>query len=465
MADFAEGLRGGLAGLGTLAHNPAPQVHKQRRQSKPFGRPVQTTADKKTATRRNNMRKSMIAAAVTLSVLAGSAFAEETLKIGYIDPLSGGGASIGEVGLKTFQFLADEANAKGGILGKKVEIVPFDNKTNPQESLIQAQKAIDAGVRYITQGNGSSVAGALSDFVTKYNDRNPGKEVLYFNYAAVDPVLTNAKCSFWHFRWDANSDIKMEALTNYMKKVPSIKKVYLINQDYSFGESVRSTAKAMLAAKRPDIKIVGDELHPLLKITDFAPYIAKIKASGADTVVTGNWGQDFALLLKAAADAGLKVNWYTYYAGGTGGPTAIKQANLNHQVFQVSEGVPNLDHPSSQEFEKAFRAKYDFSLFYPRAVNQMRMLAAAADKAKSLDPVKVASALEGMEFEVFDGGKGFMRKDDHQFFQPIYIASFGDRTEKEPFDEEKTGWGWRAVDRIDTADTVLPTTCKMERPN
>jgi branched-chain amino acid transport system substrate-binding protein len=465
MADFAEGLRGGLAGLGTLAHNPAPQVHKQRRQSKPFGRPVQTTADKKTATRRNNMRKSMIAAAVTLSVLAGSAFAEETLKIGYIDPLSGGGASIGEVGLKTFQFLADEANAKGGILGKKVEIVPFDNKTNPQESLIQAQKAIDAGVRYITQGNGSSVAGALSDFVTKYNDRNPGKEVLYFNYAAVDPVLTNAKCSFWHFRWDANSDIKMEALTNYMKKVPSIKKVYLINQDYSFGESVRSTAKAMLAAKRPDIKIVGDELHPLLKITDFAPYIAKIKASGADTVVTGNWGQDFALLLKAAADAGLKVNWYTYYAGGTGGPTAIKQANLNHQVFQVSEGVPNLDHPSSQEFEKAFRAKYDFSLFYPRAVNQMRMLGAAADKAKSLDPVKVASALEGMEFEVFDGGKGFMRKDDHQFFQPIYIASFGDRTEKEPFDEEKTGWGWRAVDRIDTADTVLPTTCKMERPN
>ena len=167
----------------------------------------------------------------------------------------------------------------------------------------------------------------------------------------------------------------MEALTNYMKTAPAIKNVYLINQDYSFGESVRSAAKSMLAAKRPDIKIVGDELHPLFKITDFAPYIAKIKASGADTVVTGNWGQDFALLLKAAADTGLKVNWYTYYAGGTGGPTAIKQANLNHQVFQVGEGIPNLDHASSQEFEKAIRAKYDFSVFYPRAVNEMRMLA------------------------------------------------------------------------------------------
>jgi branched-chain amino acid transport system substrate-binding protein len=416
---------------------------------------------------KKTLAKTLGMTAIALSVLGASAMsatAEDTLKIGYIDPLSGGGASVGEVGLKTFQFLADEVNAKGGIQGQKVEIVPLDNKTNPQESLIQAQKAIDGGIRFLTQGNGSAVGAALSDFVTKYNERNPGKEVLYFNYAAVDPVLTNEKCSFWHFRWDANSDIKMEALTNYMKTVPSIKNVYLINQDYSFGQSVRTTAKAMLAAKRPDIKIVGDELHPLLKITDFSPYIAKIKASGADTVITGNWGQDFALLLKAAADAGLKVSWYTYYAGGTGGPTAIKQANLNHQVFQVGEGIPNLDNPTSQAFEKAIRAKYDFSLFYPRAVNEMRMLAAAADKAKSTDPVKVAQALEGMEFPMLDGGKGFMRKDDHQLFQPIYISSLGERTEKEPFDEEKNGWGWKLVATIDTPATELPTTCKMERP-
>jgi branched-chain amino acid transport system substrate-binding protein len=410
------------------------------------------------------MRRLAMIAAVALPLFGTAALAQETVKIGYIDPLSGGGASVGEVGFKTFQFLADELNAKGGILGKKVEIVPLDNKTNPQESLIQAQKAIDSGVRYVTQGNGSSVAGALSDFVTKFNERNPGKEVLFFNYAAVDPVLTNEKCSFWHFRWDANSDIKMEALTNYIKTVPAVKNVYLINQDYSFGQSVRTQARAMLGTKRPDVKIVGDELHPLLKITDFAPYIAKIKASGADSVITGNWGQDFALLLKAAADAGLKVNWYTYYAGGTGGPTAVKQAGLNHQVFQIGEGVPNIDHKPSQEFEKALRAKYDFSLFYPRAVNEMRMFAAAAEKAKSLDPVKVAAALEGMEWEVLHGGKGMMRKDDHQFFQPMYVSSLGDRSDKEPFDEEKTGWGWRVVAKIDTPQTMLPTTCKMERP-
>jgi branched-chain amino acid transport system substrate-binding protein len=412
------------------------------------------------------MRKIIITAAMTLPMLVGTAYAQDSVKIGYIDPLSGGGASVGEGGLKTYQYLADELNAKGGILGHKVEIVPLDNKTNPQESLVQAQKAVDAGIHYITQGNGSSVGAALEDFVTKNNSRNPGKEVLYFNYAAVDPSMTEDKCSYWHFRWDANSDIKMEALTNYMKGQSSIKKVYLINMDYSFGQSVRSQARKMLAAKRPDVEIVGDELHPMLKVTDFSPYVAKIKASGADSVVTGNWGQDFALLLKAAADAGLKVNWYTYYAGGAGGPTAIKQTGLDHQVFQISEGIPNSGDKTAMDFEKDFRAKANMSLWYPRAVNEMRMFKAAAEKANSIDPVKVAAALEGMKFDVLDGGQGVMRADDHQFFQPIYISSFGTLTDKakDPFDEENTGWGWHLVSKIDTDQTMLPTACKMKRP-
>lgn len=410
------------------------------------------------------MWKLLLAATVSLQILAGPALAQETLKLGYIDPLSGGGASVGEMGLKTYQFLADELNAKGGIQGKKVEIVPLDNKTNPQESLIQAQKAIDAGVRYLTQGNGSAVAGALSEFVAKHNARNPGQEVLYFNYAAVDPVLTNEKCNFSHFRWDANSDIKMQALTNYMKNQKDIKKVYLINQDYSFGQSVRGQARKMLGEKRPDIEIVGDELHPLLKVTDFAPYIAKIQASGADTVITGNWGQDFALMLKAAADAGLKANWYTYYAGGAGGPTAIKQTGLDHRVFQVSEGIANGGAPGAVALEKAMREKYKISNVYPRAANQMHMMALAAEKAGSTDPVKVALALEGLEYDVLNGGKGVMRKDDHQFFQPIYISSFGTLEDDKKFDEEGTGWGWKVEAKIDTPDTMVDTTCKMKRP-
>jgi branched-chain amino acid transport system substrate-binding protein len=398
-------------------------------------------------------------------VVALPAAAEDSVKIAYVDPLSGGGASIGEVGLKTFQYLADSVNANGGVVGHKLEIVAYDNKLNAQETLLQVQKAIDSGVRFITQGNGSAFAAAIEDFVTKYNERNPGKEVLFFNYAAVDPVLTNDKCSYWHFRWDANSDIKMAALTNYMKTRSNVKKVYLINQDYSFGQSVRKGAREMLGAKRPDVEIVGDEVHPLLKVTDFSPYIAKIKASGADSVITGNWGQDFALLLKAAADAGLQVDWYTYYAGGTGGPTAIKQANLADRVYQISEGLPNEPYAPAQEFEKAFRAKTGVSLFYPRAVNEIGMFVKAAKEANSVDPVKVAAKLDGMKFTVDNGGEGFMRTDDHQFFQPMYIANLGPLDKNQPFEEEGTGWGWKVTGKIDAQDTLLPTSCKMNRPS
>jgi branched-chain amino acid transport system substrate-binding protein len=412
-----------------------------------------------------SFRARALTGVVALALLATPAAAQSTIKVAYIDPLSGGGASVGEVGLKTFQYLADQINAKGGILGMKLEVVGYDNKVNPQESLVQVQKAIDAGIRIITQGNGSSVAAAISDFVAKYNDRNPGKEVIYLNYAAVDPVLTNDKCNYWHFRWDANSDIKMEALTNYMKERANIKKVYLINQDYSFGQAVRSEAKKMIAQKRPDIQIVGDELHPLLKITDFSPYVAKIKASGADTVITGNWGQDFALLLKSAADSGLRVDWYSYYANSPGGATAIKQADLPDRVFVVAEGVANVRYPPAQEFESAFRAQLHTPLFYPRAVNEMRMLARAIAQAQSIDPVKIAAQLEGMKVSVFDGGDGFMRADDHQFFQPLYIADLGPLARGQPFDEENTGWGWKPVGKIETSNTIVPTSCKMNRPS
>jgi branched-chain amino acid transport system substrate-binding protein len=412
----------------------------------------------------SSVTRALLGATALVLAAVPALAADQTLKIAYVDPLSGGMAATGEAGLKTFQYLADEINARGGVLGMKVEIVGYDNKLNAQESLIQVQKAIDAGIRIITQGNGSAFAAAITDFVGKYNERNPGKEVIYFNYAAVDPVLTNEKCNFWHFRWDANSDIKMEALTNYMKPRQSIKKIYLINQDYSFGHAVRSEAKKMVAQKRPDIQLVGDELHPLAKVTDFAPYVAKIKASGADSVITGNWGADFALLLKAAADTGLQVDWYTYYAGGVGGPTAIKQANAGDRVFAIQEGVANDPYKPAQEFEKAFREKVGLPLYYPRAVNQMRMLVAAINEAKSVEPGKIAQKLEGMKVNVYSDGDGFMRADDHQFFQPMYIAQFGQLGAGQPFEEEKTGWGWKVEAKIGAKDTVLPTTCKMNRP-
>src|SRR5574343_1908860 len=241
----------------------------------------------------------------TLALSCSTAFAQkgETVKIAWIDPLSGLMAPVGQNQVKTFQFLAEHFN-KNNPAGVKFEIIAIDNKLSPAESLNALKSAIDQGARYITQGNGSSVALALVDAVNKHNERNPGKEVIYLNHAAVDPDLTNSKCSYWHFRFDADTSMKMEAMTTFMKDQKDIQKVYLLNQNYSHGHQVAKFAKENLARKRPDVQIVGEDLHPLAQVRDFSPYIAKIKASGADPVITGNWGSDLALLIKAANQGG-----------------------------------------------------------------------------------------------------------------------------------------------------------------
>jgi len=152
------------------------------------------------------LRASIVAVALTLIAPASMA---ETIKIAYIDPLSGPFAPVGQNILNSFQYVADKANAEKWAGNNTFEVVGFDNKASPQESLNVLKTVIDKGFRYITQGNGSGAGLALMDAVNKYNERNPGKEIVYLNHAAVDPDMTNSKCSFWHFRFDANSDMKM----------------------------------------------------------------------------------------------------------------------------------------------------------------------------------------------------------------------------------------------------------------
>jgi branched-chain amino acid transport system substrate-binding protein len=412
------------------------------------------------------MRKSSRVAAFAASAFTVAALsaipAAADVKLAYIDPLSGGAASAGINAQKHFTYLIDKINAAGGLNGEKLQIVFYDNKVDPQESLIALKKALDDGARYIFQGNGSAVALAISDAVLKYNERNPGKEVLYFNYAAVDPALTNAKCNFWHFRFDSDADMKMTALVNQISTQPQIKKIYLINQDYSFGKAVAAAARKMLAEKRPDIEIVGDELHPLQKVQDFSPYVAKIKASGADTVITGNWSNDMFLLLKAGKDAGLKVTWYTYYGGALGAPSAIGRDGLG-VVKQVSEyhnnALPDLD-PDAASFKKRFTGKDDEFGYY-RLNTTFMMFAAAAAKAKSNDPIKVAKALEGLKLTT-TVGDAEMRADNHQLLQPLFVSTFSDNVK---FDVEKTGFGFKTDTKINAKDTSMPTTCQMQRPS
>jgi len=401
-------------------------------------------------------------AIATLSLTLSAAFAQkgETVKIALIDPQTGLMGPLGLNQMRSWQFFAEEFS-KTGPAGVKFEIVPFDNKLSPAESLNAFKAALDQGVRYIAQGNGSSVAGALIDAVNKHNERNPGKEVIFLNYAAVDPDFTNSKCSYWHFRFDADTSMKMEALTTFMKDQKDVKNVYLLNQNYSHGQQVAKFAKETLGRKRPDVKIVGEDLHPLAQVRDFAPYIAKIKASGADTVITGNWGSDLALLVKAANEGGYTGKFYTYYTGVTGTPTALGTGGEG-RVFQVAYSHYNMGGQMGK-WMADFKAKHKDDMFTGAIPTALNVLGNAMAKAKSTDPVKVAPAMEGLKVGNFNG-EVEVRKMDHQLQQPLYLTVWQKADKKYPYSPENTGMTLAPVKEFPAYVASTPTSCQMKRP-
>src|SRR5258705_4537266 len=247
----------------------------------------------------------LLAAGFVLST--GTAYAQNPIKIMYTDPLSGPFAQVGDQNLQQFKYIIDYINGRGGALGRKFQLVSFDNKPQPSEALLALQSATDQNIPVIMQCSGSNIAAALIEGVDKHNERNPTNRIVYVNCGAVATELTNEKCSYWHYRMDAHVGMKAETMVRALPK--DVTKVYLLNQDYLFGQSVQRDVKAFITKLRPDVKVVGDELIPLGKVKDFSPYTTKIKASGAQAVLTGNWGPDMTLLIKAGMDSGLDVRY------------------------------------------------------------------------------------------------------------------------------------------------------------
>ena len=385
----------------------------------------------------------------------------EVVKIVRIDPLSG---LLGPVGVnqdKSYKFFAEKFSGKGNPAGVKFEFETIDNKLSPAESLNALKAAIDKGVRYVAQGNGSSVALALLDAINKHNERNPGKEVLYLNDSAVDPDLTNSKCSYWHFRFDADTSMKMEAIASFIKTQPDIKKIYVLGQNYSHGVQVAKYAKETIKRQRPEIEFVGEDLHPLAQVRDFAPYIAKLKASGADTLITGNWGSDLSLLVKAANEGGFNGKIFTYYTGVTGTPAALG-TNGAGRVYQVGYAHYNMGGQMDQ-WMKEFKAKYNDDFYTGSIIRIYQFLGAAMAKAKSTDPVKVAAALEGLKVNTFNG-EVEMRKADHQLQQPLYMTVWQKAGGKYPYSPENTGMTLVPVAEYPNYVSSTPTSCQMKRP-
>ena len=424
--------------------------------------------------------KTVAATLCALPLAASLAWGQSTsapLKLAMVEGLSGPTANAGEAVYRNLNWAVERVNARGGVkLGAdKVALAleRFDSKGQNEEALSALRAAIDGGARIILQGNSSANAAALIDAINKHNEREPTKRVVFLNYSAVEPSLTNEKCSFWHFRFDAHADMRMAALMDVMREDKALKDVYLIGQDYSFGQAVLREAKRQLAAQRPDVRVVGEELHPMARVKDFLPYATKIKASGAQAVITGNWGNDLSLLIKAAREVGFEGKFYTFYGNALGAPAAIGEAGIG-KVVAVADWLPNVPTAGGAAFQRPFKARYPkpeddyvhmrMQLLIEGLAQAIESAAGKSASASGLDLVAVANQLERVQVSL-GGQSGRMRAQDHQFQQPLVVGVM-DRvgTPGVKFDVEGSGYGFRVIKTLTPEAAEQPTTCKMQRP-
>ena len=402
------------------------------------------------------------------------AFGAEPIRLVMIEAFSGPFANTGEAVARNLLFAVERINARGGVKlaggTRPLQLETFDSKGQVEEALTMFRRATDARIPFVLQGNSSAVAAALIDAVNKHNERAPKERALFLNYSAVDPALTNERCSPWHFRFDAHVEMRMAALVEALASDVAVSKVYLLNQDYSFGQQVAANARAMLAASARSVMIVGDELHPVGKVRDFAPYVAKIKDSGADTVVTGNWGNDLTLLVRAAREAGLAVSFYTFYGNGLGTPATIGDAGVA-RVHAVAEWHPNALPLSMERVYQDFRQRFPDSrndFFQARTIVMIEMLVRAIEAAGTDEPLAVASALSGMKFGATDGnplGNVTMRAADHQLIGPLIVSVMEKRgSPGVRYDVEGSGYGFRSRLVVSPAQNERPTRCVMVWP-
>ncbi|MDM0012926.1 branched-chain amino acid ABC transporter substrate-binding protein [Variovorax sp. J22P168] len=401
---------------------------------------------------------------------APSPASTQPIRLAMIESMSGPFANTGEAVFRNLLWAVERVNARGGVKlpggARMLQLDRYDSKGQNEEALSALRAAMDDGARIVLQGNSSATAAALIDAIDKNNERDPSRRVLFLNYSAVDPVLTNERCSFWHFRFDAHADMRVSALMQVLQDDKSLQRVYLIGQDYSFGQSVLRESRRQLAGLRPDVQVVGDELHPMGRVKDFAPYATKIMASGAQGVITGNWGNDLTLLVKAAREAGFNGTFYTFYGNALGAPAAIGDAGIG-RVVAVADWLPNVQTPQSEAFYRDFRTRFpkpSDDYVHMRMQLLVEALAQAIERAGSVDTAAVARALEKADVTLA-GQRGHMRAEDHQFQQPLVVGVM-DRQGAQGvrFDVEGSGYGFRVVKMIPASRAEMPTTCKMQRP-
>lgn len=408
-------------------------------------------------------RKLILAGAPAFVMLTAQA---APVKIGMVETLSGPQASSGLAYRAGVRYVIDKVNAAGGWNGEPVQLVEYDNQGGPAGASDKLKAAIADGVHIVVQGSSSAIGGQITEDVRKHNLRNPGKEIVYINVGAEALALTGEKCNFHHFRFAGNAQVRTKALVQAMKQANALgKKVYSINQNYSWGQDMEKSIVEY--APVGGYTVVEKTLHDVNKIQDFAPYVAKIRASGAETVLTGNWSNDLLLLMKATKAAGLKARFGTVYLDQPGNVSNAGENALGHFVAHAFN--PEAGGAEGEKFVNDYKAKTGHVPVFvePQTVFAIEMVADALKRTQpqdgKLNVNAFAKALETGKLET-PVGEWSMRAADHQVQLPM-VVSMVSKDAKFKADDTDMGFKPVKVFSAEEVSTPVQASCKMVRPD
>ncbi len=408
-------------------------------------------------------RKLILAGAPVFAMLTAQA---APVKIGMVETLSGPQASSGLAYRAGVRYVIDKVNAAGGWNGEPVQLVEYDNQGGPTGASDKLKAAIADGVHIVVQGSSSAIGGQITEDVRKHNLRNPGKEIVYINVGAEALELTGEKCNFHHFRFAGNAQVRTKALVQAMKQANALgTKVYSINQNYSWGQDMESSIVEY--APVGGYTVVEKTLHDVNKIQDFAPYVAKIRASGAETVLTGNWSNDLLLLMKATKAAGLKARFGTVYLDQPGNVSNAGENALGHFVAHAFN--PEAGGAAGEKFVTDYKAKTGHVPVFvePQTVFAIEMVADALKRTKpqdgKLNVNAFAKALETGKLQT-PVGEWSMRAADHQVQLPMVVSMV---SKDAKFKADGTDMGFKPVKVFSAEEVSTPVqaSCKMVRPD
>lgn len=407
-----------------------------------------------------------------VGILLGGAFlaagsiataSAEPLKIALIEAMSGPAAADGKLYYGLAKYAIDKINADGGFNSEPVQLLSLDNGGNSSQASDKFTEAAEQGAQIIVQGGSSAIAAVLSEDVRKYDLRHPDKPIIYLNVGAEALELTGAKCNFYSFRLAATASMRMDALLETMKEQGTLgKRVYAINEDYSYGRD--GDAAIYAGASKFGYEVVGSDLHGFGRVQDFAPYVAKMRASNATTVLTTDWATDLLLLAKAISEGGLKASIGSTYLDYPGTIGSLGDRAVGEYVANTYNA--ELEKPELVEDYKAKVGHYPLYHSELHTVSMFMFLENALRKVSKKDAaVDVKALAYQLENTSVQDGMGVtsMRKGDHQAIIPI-IVSRVQAGVKYPADGTK--YGFSPVKVIPGAEVIYApqASCTMVRP-